>query len=251
MKDSSGVLLHAVVFDLDNCLIQSTIDFKKIKWHLLKVIREESPNAPASLSVVNLDVTDIQALSIAELLKHIKSFSPTLHQQALQFVEEEELKGSANPKPMPCSRELLIELRQLELKVGLLTNNNRTITSRVLNSLSWLDYFDLVVTRDDVTEMKPSPEGLQFFLEKWNLNQKALLYIGDSWIDETAALEAGVYFIGIKREWQPGPYHFHAGSSDALSKSTVIWLDTLCEVKRLFLPRNGQLFLRLKKKEDP
>lgn len=230
--------IRAVIFDLDNCLIQSAIDFRKIKLRLLELIGSgHSTFQGASFS--ERRVKDVQSQSIAELLQHLKGISINRYQQALELVEEEERKGCQNVKPMPCANELLVELTGHGVTVGLLTNNTRNLTTFVLERLNWRQYFDQVVTRDDVHEMKPSPEGLQLLLQKWQLDTKEVMYVGDSWIDEVAASKAGIPFIGIVRKWQPGSYHDQKKASKAGFPTTIAWLDELCELRDLITIGSG------------
>ncbi len=240
MEQSRIFLLRAIIFDLDNCLIRSTIDFKKIKLRLLQMLHEENPNVE-NTRLGNSDF-DIQSLSIGQLLARIKRLSSTKHHQALKLVEEEELKGVTGATPMPCSQKILDFLKQFNLKIGLLTNNNHVNTSFALKKFCWEEYFDHVITRDDVTEMKPSPEGLLRFLTSWKLKPREILYVGDSWIDESAAAACDVNFVGIRRKWQPGSYHSKKTLGNSIISSRILWIDELCMLRQLLVPKENDLF---------
>ncbi len=236
------VNIHSVIFDLDNCLIRSTIDYKKIKQYLLEMTFKltEASTRPSELLSGPFD---IQSLSISELLSQIKELSPRQYDVAMRVIEEEEMAGSLNARPMPCARELLELFYGTQVKIGLLTNNNRQITDMVLSRLEWTHFFDLVLTREDVRKMKPAPDGLLLFLERWRCKPQQVLYIGDSWIDETAALEANVYFIGIRREWQPGSYHSKCELRNEKQWKRTRWLNHLCQIKSFIVLNGSRIYI--------
>ena len=53
-------------------------------------------------------------------------------------------------------------------------------------------YFDLVVTGDDIEGHKPSPEGIDMFIQNFNLDRNKVLMIGDAPADILAARNAGI-----------------------------------------------------------
>lgn len=54
------------------------------------------------------------------------------------------------------------------------------------------DVFSVVVTANDVTELKPSPEGLIRAMELAHANPDKALYLGDAVKDMEAARRAGI-----------------------------------------------------------
>ena len=69
---------------------------------------------------------------------------------------------------------------------------NQTIEKEHLESL-----VDCVVGMEDVSEAKPSPEGIQQIQRRFNLAPSDILYVGDSLIDAETALHAGVDFAAV------------------------------------------------------
>jgi len=60
---------------------------------------------------------------------------------------------------------------------------------------------EVVVTGNDVTERKPSPEGILQALEKLGVPPSRAVYVGDTPIDHQTALAASVRFIGIRSDY--------------------------------------------------
>ena len=92
--------------------------------------------------------------------------------------------------------KMLQDLRQLDLRVGALTNRSREFMEKELELVSedgWSQYFHSVVCGDDVEKRKPAPD--QIFKSLKDLGEEANLhcwYVGDSTTDIIAAKEAGI-----------------------------------------------------------
>ena len=97
---------------------------------------------------------------------------------------------------LPGVREALVELKRSTL-LGVVTNSGRKAATSVLHRNELLEFFDLVLTRDDVPAMKPSPEGILKALSRLSIPKKDSLYVGDSIYDVLAAREAGVPIISV------------------------------------------------------
>jgi phosphoglycolate phosphatase-like HAD superfamily hydrolase len=61
-----------------------------------------------------------------------------------------------------------------------------------LEKLGIAGFFRIVVSRDEVTKIKPHPEGLLKAAQDLALDAEALLYVGDSIKDVDAAHAAGM-----------------------------------------------------------
>jgi phosphoglycolate phosphatase len=96
-------------------------------------------------------------------------------------------------------RDMLLELKGLDLKLGVLTNRNREFMEHelaVIDATGWTDLFDTVVCGDDTSRRKPAPDPIIKAFE--NLDLKPNLncwYVGDSTTDIVAGKEAGVSAI--------------------------------------------------------
>ena len=58
-------------------------------------------------------------------------------------------------------------------------------------------YFDIVLSRSDVKNLKPSPDGLHLALAKLAVGKDASIFVGDSLDDVNAAKTAGIRVIII------------------------------------------------------
>jgi pyrophosphatase PpaX len=94
-------------------------------------------------------------------------------------------------------RELIIDLKNHNILLSIFTGKGRTSSLITLDELGITEYFDLIVTGDDVQNHKPSPEGIIKFLQEFDLNPKEVLMIGDAPSDIKASKEAGVHIASV------------------------------------------------------
>lgn len=88
--------------------------------------------------------------------------------------------------------ELLLSLAELKIPCAIFTGRGRVTTDMLLEFHQWKKSFAAVVTNDDVTEPKPSPEGLFIAAEQIGLKPQNVIYVGDSPVDILAARGASV-----------------------------------------------------------
>ena len=94
-------------------------------------------------------------------------------------------------------KSLIIAISNSDILLSIFTGKGRTSALITLDELGLTDYFDLIISGDDVLNHKPSPEGIIKFLNKNNLNPSDVLMIGDAPSDIIAANEAGVEIASV------------------------------------------------------
>jgi HAD superfamily hydrolase (TIGR01549 family) len=82
-------------------------------------------------------------------------------------------------------------------KTAISTNRSDTM-GPVLAHHGLEGYFDLVVSCLDVKDPKPNPESLVKILDHFGLSPQEAIYVGDSEIDEAAAMAAGIPLVAYK-----------------------------------------------------
>lgn len=103
--------------------------------------------------------------------------------------------------PFESSLSLVESLKSAGYTLCLVTSNSRVSMKRdmeydpVMNSI--LGYFDNIFAADDVEHHKPDPRVFDDFLAELGLSPEQAIYIGDGEHDASAALMAGLGFIGV------------------------------------------------------
>ncbi len=97
----------------------------------------------------------------------------------------------------PGIKDILAHLKENNILLSIYTGKGRKAAVITLKKLGIHDYFDLIITGDDVNNHKPSAEGINKFVEKFDLMKHDVLMIGDSPADIKAAKSAGVKIASV------------------------------------------------------
>ncbi len=92
----------------------------------------------------------------------------------------------------PGIKELLDYLKTKGVLLAVFTGKGRQASLITLEELSIINYFDIIVTGDDVVNHKPSSEGIMNFVNEYDLKKEEVLMIGDSVADIRASKEARI-----------------------------------------------------------
>lgn len=178
----------ALVFDLDNTLIHSTIDFMAIRRDLIAMLRAAGVAGPSD--------AELTRQAIPELVELGGRVDASLPDRMWRVIADAEDAGLADAGLVDHAGDVLPQLAARGFRLGLLTNNSRGSIEDRMRSLGLHVHFEVLATRDDVARLKPAPDGVHYLLGRLAGIQRAYV-IGDSWIDGLAADAAGARFIGF------------------------------------------------------
>jgi len=120
--------------------------------------------------------------------------------------------------------ELVRGLATRGLRVGIVSNIGRRALAEGLNRFEFAPWVSSVVTRDEVTFMKPRAEGILRLLTDWQVAASDVLFVGDSRADVFGARAAGVR-VAIIRDGECD----EAAFADAPPDYMISRLDELVE----------------------
>ena len=152
-----------MIFDMDGTLIQSNIDYMGIRDKLRAIIK----NIVSSDEYNNIENTIYTILELLNLIKK-NDLSGELHQKAWNLLEEYELRGYEKAF---VEKDVIKTLERLKNKghiLTLYTNNSNKIAKYALQKYNFNHLFEYVLTRDDVTNSKPNPEGIFTLMERFH-----------------------------------------------------------------------------------
>jgi phosphoglycolate phosphatase len=183
------------MFDMDNTLLQSRIDFAAMKREIATYL--------AGVGMLG-DGYPLERHTSATLIEYARAagVSDDVHRALLRIASDHEVRGMEGAGLEPGVMELL-ELLYKKYALVVVTNNALAAAHKALELTGVLGYFDLVVGREQMSALKPSPSGFQYALQRFrHLSPHDWISVGDSWIDGRAALDAGVPFVcyGKSRE---------------------------------------------------
>ena len=112
-----------------------------------------------------------------------------------------EMDLAALAEPQPGARDILFALQQKGCQLGILTRNGEDIAMETLKACGLLEFFNEsdVIGRDTCAP-KPSPEGVNYLLNKWQADKHSSVMVGDFLYDIEAGFHAGVHTIHFDKD---------------------------------------------------
>jgi phosphoglycolate phosphatase len=184
--------IRGIIFDMDNTLLRSKIDFTGMKMELIDFL--------TSLGLWTETVRPERHTSSTIMAVALETGRMTEQEQRRmwEICERHERQGMAGADLEPGVPELLQELHGSYV-LTVLTNNSIHAAEPALRENGIASYFDLVVGREMVASLKPSPDGVLYILQQYrSIEADQWISVGDSWIDGKASMEAGVSFIAYQ-----------------------------------------------------
>ncbi|HQU44249.1 MAG TPA: HAD family hydrolase [Pirellulales bacterium] len=157
-------MIRGLIFDLDGTLVDSGLDFDRIRREMGLV--EKQPILEA----------------LAELPEPRRS-------ECWAILDRHELEGAERATLMPGVADLMAALERRGLRRAVFTRNGRQATLLTLRRLNL--HFDTVVAREDAPA-KPNPAGIWNICAIWGLPYEQVAMVGDYLFDIEAGRRAGV-----------------------------------------------------------
>ncbi len=136
----------------------------------------------------------------------------------------------AQMKLKPGARELLDFLHHHKLKIALATTTSRARFEAKTGHLDIARYFDVVVTGDDVTKLKPDPELYLTALKKLDLTTKQCVIVEDNESGVQAGQAAGCTVLFV-------PNSYAADADETTAKYQVERFHTLADIITYLRPQ--------------
>ncbi|MCK5298362.1 MAG: HAD-IA family hydrolase [Candidatus Heimdallarchaeota archaeon] len=182
----------AIIFDFDNTLIKSNINFPAMKISMARAAKKHGVDFGNEEDIPH-------RFTAGNIIDQVEEFDKRNETQIVaelwDMVEKFERMGMENVSIDDDVIQMLEYLQKKGISTSILTNNAKKPTIEVLERFNIVDYFDIVVAREDVKKMKPDKEGLEVIVQKLKLNPDKVVFVGDSWVDGVAAVKANIRFI--------------------------------------------------------
>lgn len=190
--------LKGIIFDLDSTLIQAQVDFVTMKKHMIKLL-EKHGHPKDTLSPT--DQTTVQIMEHAEK-KWQRQNKPETQRQKLRdqitlYMNQGEIESITRLQEIPGAEKALKKLHQKGYKLAILTRSHHEYAIQTTKKTNMIDYFDIILGRDETPQPKPYKEAINYTAKQMNLNINEIVMIGDHQIDWDAAKNSGCRFIGV------------------------------------------------------
>jgi phosphoglycolate phosphatase len=189
--------LKVVAFDCDGVLFDSRASNIAFYNHVLEHFNRPPMNDAA--------IDYIHAHTVYESLAYIFPNHPHLDEVS-QFCRSMDYMQFI---PRMRREDYLIEFLQfLRPQFGTAVATNRTsTTSAVFEHHKLTDFFDIIISAQDVTHPKPHPESFLKIFHYFGIEPGEALYFGDSSVDQEFARNSGVQLVAFRNPQLEADYY--------------------------------------------
>lgn len=181
--------MRLCAFDLDHTLVRTPLDLAAMAVDMRACLEGAGARLPAR----------DERYRVGELLRWCKREMPALESALWTLALEREQQAMDQATLEPGALAAVTGARRLGFVTALWTNNAGAVTRGALARLGLAEHFEIVVTRDEMRELKPAPDGWRVIASGLNGAAQGPHYmVGDSWVDGLAATAAGVPFIAYR-----------------------------------------------------
>jgi phosphoglycolate phosphatase len=181
-------------FDLDHTLVCTPLDLAAMAADMRAHLERCGAGPPARAA----------RYRVGELLEFCRSQVPALEPALWALALERERRAMDEATLEPGALAAVVGARRLGFVTALWTNNAGAVTRAALKRLGLAEHFDVVVTRDEMRELKPDPDGWRVIAGHVDGSAahtfRRTFMVGDSWVDGLAATAAGVPFIAYRAD---------------------------------------------------
>ncbi len=181
----------AVIFDFDYTLGDSTEGIVKSCEFALDCLGEEKKTREKIIKTIGISLHETyKVLSGKNDDEKAELFKEYFIRKADEvMVDSTELyKDTLN---------VLKELRETGIKTAIVTTKLNSRIQSILKKFSAVHLIDVIVGVENVKNVKPDPEGLFLACKSLGFEKEDVIYVGDSYIDASAAQNAKIDFIGV------------------------------------------------------
>lgn len=176
-----------IIFDIDGTIIQSN----ELIFATFNHVTEKFLGKTTSPEEIIALFGPTEAVIIKQL------FSDNFENVMNDYYQFYRQNHSKMAKVFEGITTLIDELKSRNILLSIYTGKGKGSTEITLEELGIRDKFDMIVTGDDIEGHKPSPEGVDVFINKYNLNRQRVLMIGDAPPDVKAAKVTGIKIASV------------------------------------------------------
>jgi len=184
------VAIRAAIFDFDGTLAATDIDFALMRQGVLDVAESWRLTDHLDQKRYILEIVDDAAALLSDAAERER-----FREEAAEAMRDVELVFTSVAEPYPGIPEMLEQLRDYGLRVGIITRNCRVGVASVFERHPM--YHEVLLTRDDVERVKPDPAHLHEALEALGVAPHEALMVGDHVTDIEVGHAAGAWTAGV------------------------------------------------------
>lgn len=211
-----------LIFDLDGTLVDTCPDIVATVQHLITAYGFEKRTDAFIRSCIGGGARNVLLKCLGE------HEADRIDGEILpKFVAYYTVNCAVHSKLYPGVREVLDQYKAAGKKLSVATFKIRSATLGIFEVFGLMDYFDIIVTADDVVNPKPAPDCVNAIVDFYGCPRGEAILIGDTRTDYLTGTNAGIPVCGVT-------YGYNTPEQvRALKPSYVI--DTLAELPLVVL----------------
>lgn len=186
-----AVMMKVVLFDLEGTLVKTEGPIT------IRELRNQTKHKLLKLGIPSeiISKTDKATIMRNEANKYAeKCFGDNRRKffnlEFDKFMKDYEVAAAQSSVLFDETLAVLEELREMGTILGIVTNTSREALETIFSKHQIGEFFQVVITREDVKMLKPSPEGIRLALRRVHREDKPFFFVGDSEFDITATTKA-------------------------------------------------------------
>jgi HAD superfamily hydrolase (TIGR01549 family) len=217
----------AVILDLDDTLIESTVDFTKFKRLVIERIasygqgKEDYYPNESIISILERFEEGMARTGVpeGETKRRLAEMDKIMDSVEMERVSETAAYDGA--------ARLLTLLRNRGIKVGVLTRGCKEYADQALTKTKLAGLIDAVECRNSSTKPKPDPEAYLKLVRALGVDKDETIFVGDHPIDGKCAKNADVPFVAVLTGEVPEEVLHKAGAIEVFTDvgDMADWLD--------------------------
>jgi HAD superfamily hydrolase (TIGR01509 family) len=188
-------LNRAIIFDLDGVLVDS----KELHYEALNLaLRSINEKYVISVHDQASVFEGMTTRSKLDILSHTRGLPRELHEYIWTLKQQ---YSAAMFEDLPRDEELIDIFKFISsqgISIGVASNSIRKTLTNCLLSLGLLDYVDISLSNEDVSNPKPNPEIYNKCMLMLNAVPTSTVVFEDSIIGKQAAKQSGAFLVEIE-----------------------------------------------------
>lgn len=186
--------ITAILFDVGGTLIHT---IKPLQKAISMTFEQNKIQVPSSEEIIAQLGKSATKIIKAILPKELSNFEEKAEECILSFQEIFPNKVLDEFKAINGAQRTLKTLKDANYRLGVITALRRVELDKLLTKFDLNPYFEVVVTTDDVQNIRPSPEIINKAISLLNVQPREVVCVGDTVNDIIAAKNAGTYVIAV------------------------------------------------------
>ncbi len=183
-----------ILFDLDGTIINTAPDLMAAHNHVMRKFGYEEKKMADIKSLAGKGAWVMMQRSFKEKI-HDENLKKNMTKEFINFYSKNIDKNS---KPIKGLIEFLKWAKSNKINMAICTNKQERLANDLLTKLDLIKYFDFVAGSDTFDFNKPDARHLTNVVEILEGNLKKTIMVGDSEVDEMAAMNANLPFVLIE-----------------------------------------------------